>query len=266
LEESYLFTLDFLYLLIWYGYLIGFLFFAVSAYFLLRFRVKGGVALIHLFVGYVLYGLAVVTTAYGYYQHVEYFGLLILDFLPLPFTVSQVTHIFYFEELTGILLQYMVSYVARLLFKWNISMIAVAVSDFFLFGFTVEAFIQERKYLAPFGVASASVAVLLIFSWDPLINWLLVMGLSLATYFIMGYFSLRAMGLARERSYKYGFAMIASSNIFLTLFFFMMVVDRLLGRWTLFLLVAWTFLFLASLLTFTGYTLPPWFRKLLKET
>nr|MDO8081076.1 hypothetical protein [Candidatus Freyarchaeota archaeon] len=261
-----MFSLDFLYSLIWYGYLIGFLFFAVSAYFLLRFRAKRGAAIFFLFAGYVLYGLAVITTAYGYYQHVEYFGLLVLDLSPIFYVASQVSRLFYFEELTGILLQYLVSYTARLFFKWNITFMLVAVADLFLFAFTEESFIQKRKYLIPFGVVTASLVVFFFLFWDPLINWAAVMFLSLATYVILGYFSFKAMRLAKKRSYKYGFAMIVSSNIFLSLFFVFMTVDRLTGRWTPFLFVAWTILFLASILAFVGYTTPPWFKKLFKET
>ncbi|MEM3565176.1 MAG: hypothetical protein QXS27_00820 [Candidatus Jordarchaeaceae archaeon] len=261
-----MFSLDFLYSLIWYGYLISILFFAVSAYFLLRFRAKRGAAIFHLFAGYVLYGLAVAATAYGYYQHVEYFGLLVMDLLPLQYVVSQVTHIFYFEELTGILLQYFVSYTARLFFKWNVSMMIVALADFFLFAFTIETFAQKRRYLVPFGIASAAIIVFLTFFWDPLINWATVMILSLVTYSILAYLSIGAMRLATMRSYKYGFGLIASSNIFLSLFFVFMSVDRLTGRWTPFLFLAWTILFIASLLTFVGYTMPPWFKKLLGET
>jgi hypothetical protein len=246
--------------------LIGVLFFAVSAYFLLRFSAKRGAAIFHLFAGYVLYGLAVVTTAYGYYQHVEYFGLLIMDLFPVMYIASQVSRIFYFEELTGILLQYFVSYVARLFFKWNISMMIVTLTDFFLFAFAVETFIQKRKYLVPFGIASAAIIVFLTLFWDPLINWATVMILSLVTYFILAYLSIRAMKLATMRSYKYGLGLIASSNIFLSLFFVFMSVDRLIGRWTPFLFLAWTILFAASLVTFIGYTMPPWFKKLFGET
>ncbi|MBS7251292.1 MAG: hypothetical protein KIH08_12015 [Candidatus Freyarchaeota archaeon] len=261
-----MFSLEFLYSLIWYGYLIGVFFFAVSVYFLVRFRVKGGTGIFYLFACYVLFGFAVVATAYGYYQHVEYFGLLVMDLFPLPYIASQVSRIFYFEELTGILLQYFVSYVARLLFKWNVSMMIVAVADFFLFAFTVETFIQRRKYLVPFGVASAAIVVYLALFWDPLINWATVMILSLVTYCILAYFSIRAMRLAEKKSYKYGFGLIASSNILLSLFFVFMAVDRLTGRWTPFLFLAWTILFLSSLFTFVGYTMPPWFKKLFGET
>jgi hypothetical protein len=90
--------------------------------------------------------------------------------------------------------------------------------------------------------------------------------LSLAIYVILGYFSIKAMRVAKKRSYRYGFAMIASSNICLSLFFVFMSVDRLTGRWTPFLFVAWTLLFIASILAFIGYTTPPWFKKLFKET
>lgn len=261
-----MFSSDFLTVLIWYGYLIGFLFFAVSVYFLLRFRVKGDTAILYLFAGYVLFGLAVISTAYGYYQHMEYFGFLALDLLPVPYVVSQVTRLFYFEEFTGILLQYFVSYSARLFFKWNISMIVALAADFFLFGFTVEAFIRDRRYLAPFGAVAATLGAILIFLWDPLINWLILMSVSLVTYFILANYSIKAMRSAKSRSYKYGFALIASSNIFLSLFFVFMAVDRLTGRWTPFLFVAWTLLFISSILAFIGYSMPPWFRKFLGET
>lgn len=261
-----MFSLDFLYALIWYGYLIGFLFFAVSVYFLLRFQAKRGVAIFCLFAGYVLFGLAVITTAYGYYQHVEYFGFLVLDLSPIFYVASQASRLFYFEELTGILLQYFVSYTSRLFFKWNITFMLVAIADFFIFAFTEEAFIQKRKYLIPFAVVTISLVGFFFVFWDPLINWAAVMILSLATYAILGYFSYRAMQLAENKSYRYGFAMILSSNILLSLFFVFMSVDRLIGRWTPFLFLAWTILFLASILAFVGYTTPPWFKKIFKET
>ncbi|MEM3594291.1 MAG: hypothetical protein QXS27_06160, partial [Candidatus Jordarchaeaceae archaeon] len=113
---------------------------------------------------------------------------------------------------------------------------------------------------------SASLIVFFCFFWDPLINWAVLMILSLATYTILGYFSFRAMQVAKKKSYRYGFAMILASNIFLSLFFVFMSVDRLIGRWTPFLFAAWTILFLASILAFVGYTTPPWFKKIFKET
>ncbi len=149
----------------------------------------------------------------------------------------------------------------------RLSIVLADLGCFFLFTFTLKAFLdKKKKWMLLYPLFFVPGLILTLPSLDRTLTSMPALMIGLVSCIPLAYLAIRASRLTKTKVYRYGFQMIALSTVFLVLFFlFNFAEGAVIREFSILMPLAWTMALVSSVSAYIGYILPNWFRKLVGE-
>ncbi|MFB0563855.1 MAG: hypothetical protein ACETWM_21870 [Candidatus Lokiarchaeia archaeon] len=250
--------------------LITILMLVLIATILWRFFKKRNLALLYLALFFILFALGVYFASVGHRYQLSMISVIIQDYMLYGVFVSFNVQQSFYATIADWTIMVSQGYLIGSIITLGLSIVLADIGCFFLFTFTLKAFLEKKKkwmlLYSLFFVAAFILTILNLPSLNRTLTSMIALMIGLVSCIPLAYLAIRAARLTKAKLYRYGFQMIAISTVFLILFFlFNFAEGAVIGEFSIFMPLAWTMGLVSSISAYIGYVLPNWFRKLIGE-
>nr|MDO8082935.1 hypothetical protein [Candidatus Freyarchaeota archaeon] len=259
-------TPDYLLYSVLYTIIVSLLIFLVSTIFIWRFGRTRKAIMFYLSLAFIIFSIALFAAGLSDYYNLSLFSVYLLVYTN---NASNVYILFsgMLDQLTFSIMEWIIlifqGKLISLIYTYTLSIILVDLANLSLYAFTLEAFAErKRRGILVYSVTFVPLFILTLMFLDSVLIYLLAFIIGLMTYVPLTYLAIRASRMVDQKVYRYGFLMIATTSIFLILFFALGFLDEILGFNIITIIIESVLVLAASIFAYVGYTLPNWFRKL----